>query len=66
VALSACQPLVSQIEMVDLPRADWTQKEPLPVAAEETSIAHYLEHLRPAVDDDGELLAREGSVGRAG
>jgi hypothetical protein len=52
--------------MVDLSRASRAQKVLLPVATKEASIAHHLEHLWPTVDDDGELLAREGSVWRGG
>src|SRR5215471_11009378 len=52
--------------MEDLSRAGRTQKVCLSAAAEEASIAHHLEHLRPPIDDDGELLAREGSVWQGG
>jgi len=51
--------------MPDFLRAGRAQKIALPIAAEEASIAHHLEHLRPAVDGDGELRAREGSERQA-
>jgi hypothetical protein len=60
------EPLVSQIEMEDLPRASRTQKVPLSIAAIVASIAHELKHLRPAVDDDADLFAREGRERRGG
>jgi hypothetical protein len=52
--------------MEDLPRADRTQKVSLSVAAKMAGLPHHLEHLWPAVDDDGELLAREGRERRGG
>jgi len=64
-ALPTRQPLVSHVEVPDLPRAMRAQKVLLPVAAKETSIAHHLDHRLHAVDVDGDL-AREGPEGRDG
>jgi len=50
----------------DLPRAIRAQKVPLSIAAKVASIAHHIDHHLRAVDDDGDLLTREGREGRGG
>ena len=61
------QPLVSQVEMEDLPRARRAQEVPLPVATVVPKVAHNVDRLGLAVDEDGDRrLAREGAEGRGG
>jgi len=65
-ALPAREPLVSHVGVPDLPRAIRAQKVPLSIAAKVASIAHHIDHHLRAVDDDGDLLTREGREGRGG
>ena len=61
------QPLVSQVEMLDLPRASRAQKEPLSITAVVARVAYHVDRLGPAVDEDGDRrLAREGREQQAG
>src|SRR5262249_21898000 len=63
-ALPTRQPLVSHVEVPDLPRAMRAQKVPLPVAAEEASIAHHVErHLRAVNGNADRRLARGAERG---
>src|SRR5215467_4782738 len=65
-ALPTCKPLVSHVEVPDLPRAIRAQKVPLSVATKVASIAHHIDHLLRAVDDHGDRLARGDREGRGG
>jgi len=61
------QPLVSQVEMLDLPRALRAQEKPLPVTAIVARVAHNVDLLGLAVDEDGDRRpARESCDGRGG
>ena len=61
------QPLVAQVEMEDLPRANRAQEKPLPVAAVVARVAHDIDRLELAVDEHGDRrLAREGRERQAG